>query len=217
MRSSARIPAAAPAIRRCLGWLAAVTLAAALGACSLSRPAPVKRTFLLDPPLPTAVAAPRPVVLRVGTFTVAGAYRDRSFVYRTGDLRFESDYYHEFFVAPGPMIAEDVAKALAAAKVFSRVVPGAAAPEEGDFVLEGFVSDLYADTRQSANTAEIAISFYVSRTSFPAAVVWTRDYRHRVPLKANTPDALAEAWNAGLGMILAELVRDLAVADLGKP
>jgi cholesterol transport system auxiliary component len=213
MRPSTSIPAA----WRCLGWLAAATLALALGACSLSRPAPVKRTFLLDPPLPAAVAAPKPGVLRVGTFNVAGAYRDRSFVYRTGDLKFESDYYHEFFVAPGPMIAENVAKALSAAKVFSRVVPGAAAPEEGDFVLEGFVSDLYADTRQTANTAEISISFYVSRTSFPSTVVWTRDYRQRVTLKGNTPDALAEAWNAGLGMILADLVRDLAAADLGRP
>ncbi len=215
MNRNARIAAAAGS--QCLPRLAAIALILALGACSLSRPAPLKRTFLLDPPLPAAVATPKPGVLRMGAFSVASPYRDRSFVYRTGDLKYESDYYYEFFVPPGPMIAEDVAKALSAAKVFSRVVPGAAAPEDGDYTLEGFVSDLYADTRQSPNMAEIAISFYLSRTAFPAAVVWSRDYRQRQALKANTPDALAEAWNAGLAAILAELARDLAAADLKKP
>ncbi len=197
--------------------LAAAALALALAGCSMTRPALTKRTFLLDPPLPPAVATTRPGVLRVGTFEVAGAYRDRGFVYRTTDLKYEADFYNEFFVAPGPMIAEDVARALAAAKVFSRVVPGAAAAEEGDYVLEGFVFDLYADARQSANAAAIGISFYLSRTAFPTAVVWSREYRQRVALKADTPEGLAQAWNEGLGAILADLARDLAAADLKGP
>jgi uncharacterized lipoprotein YmbA len=202
-----------PIVRR----LAVAVLVAALAACSITHPAPVKRTFLLDPPLPAAVATTKPGVLRMGTFTVAAPFRDRAFVYRTEELKYESDFYSEFFVPPGPMLADIATRALAGAKVFTRVLPGAATPEQGDWVLDAFVSQLFADARTTSPAAEIAITFYVSRTTFPAAVVWSREYRQRVPITGVTPEAMAQAWNAGLGAILADLARDLAAADLTRP
>lgn len=194
---------------------AALALAVTMAGCSLTRPPPVKNTFLLDPPVPAAAAAAKPATLRIGTFNVAAPYRDRAFTYRTGDVKYESDFYNEFFVAPGAMIAQAATKALAGAKVFARVVPAGTAPEEGDFVLEGFVVDLYADAREKPGAAVVGINFYLTRTTFPAAVVWSRDYRERVPLVGNTPEALAQAWNEALGRVLASLVRDLAAA--GSP
>lgn len=218
MSPSAKSADGAGAVSRrlVLGALVAAVLAG--GGCSLTRPAPVKRTFLLEPPMPVAAAVPKPGTLRVGTFNVGEAYRDRSFVYRTSDLKFESDFYHEFFVAPGPMIAAATVRALAAARVFANVMPAGPAPQEGDYVLEAFVSDLYADARVVGKAdAEIAITFYLSKLSFPTTVVWTRSYRQRVPLATNTPDALAAAWNTGLAAILADLARDLAAVDLKRP
>jgi cholesterol transport system auxiliary component len=192
----------------------AFVFAAALAGCSLTRPAPVKNTFLLDPPLPPAAAASKPSTLRIGTFNVAAPYRDRTFTYRTGDVKFESDFYNEFFVPPGPMIAQATARALASAKAFGRVVPAGTAPEDGDFVLEGFVADLYADTREKPAAAVVGINFYLTRTTFPSAVVWWREYRERVPLAASTPEGLAQAWNEALGRVLAALARDLAATPL---
>jgi cholesterol transport system auxiliary component len=193
--------------------LAALALSLVAG-CSLTRPAPVKNTFLLDPAPPPAVATPKPAALRIGTFNVSAAYRDRAFTYRTGDVKYESDFYNEFFVAPGPMLAQATTKALAAAKVFARVVPAGTAPEEGDYVLEGFVADLYADTRERPAAGVVGVNFYLTRTTFPSSVVWSRDYRERVALAANTPEALANAWNEALGTVLRKLAQDLAAADL---
>lgn len=205
-------------VLRVLVVVLVVALGVALASCSLTRPSPVKRTFLLDPPLPAAVASAKPFTLRIGAFNIAAPYRDRAFVYRTEGLKYESDFYNEFFVAPAGMIAEATSKALAGARVFDRVVPSGTAPEEGEFVLEGFVTDLYADARTAKPEAEVAVSFYLSRTTFPSAVVWSRDYRERVALAANTPEALAQAWNAALGNVLARLVRDLESAALNpKP
>jgi uncharacterized lipoprotein YmbA len=70
-------------------------LAILLASCSLTRPSPVKRTFLLEPAPPAAVASPKPVGLRVGAFTVASPYRGKAFVYRQDELKFETDYYSE--------------------------------------------------------------------------------------------------------------------------
>lgn len=194
--------------------LAALALALAAAGCSLTRPAPVKNTFLLDPPPPPAAAAAKPSTLRIGTFNVAAPYRDRAFTYRTGDVKYESDFYNEFFVAPGAMVAQATTRALSGAKAFARVVPAGTAPEEGDFVLEGFVVDLYADAREKPAAAVVGINFYLTRTTFPAAVAWSRDYRERVPIAGTTPEALAQAWSEALGRVLASLVRDLAAAEL---
>jgi cholesterol transport system auxiliary component len=207
-------PTPGPMIRPIAGPLAALAFAVALTGCSLTRPAPVKNTFLLDPSLPPAVATPKAATLRIGVFNVSAPYRDRAFTYRTGDVKYESDFYNEFFVAPGPMIGQATSKALASAKPFARVVPAGTAPEEGDFVLEGFVSDLYADTREKPAAGIVGVNFYLTRTTFPPAVVWSRDYREREPLAASTPEALAHAWNEALGRVLASLVRDLAAAEL---
>jgi len=202
-------------VPRLAGLLAAIALAVVAG-CSLTRPSPVKNTFLLDPPSPPAVATPKPATLRVGTFNVSAAYRDRAFTYRTGDVKFESDFYNEFFVAPGAMIGQATARALAASNVFARVVPAGTAPEEGDFVLEGFVADLYADTRERPAAAVVGINFYLTRTTFPSTVVWSRDYRERVPLSASTPEALANGWNEALGIVLRKLAQDLAAIEASQ-
>jgi cholesterol transport system auxiliary component len=193
--------------------LAALALSLVAG-CSFTRPSPVKNTFLLDPPVPPAVAAPKAATLRIGTFNVSAAYRDRAFTYRTGDVKYESDFYNEFFVAPGAMVGQATAKALSGARVFTRVVPAGTAPEEGDFVLEGFVADLYADTRERPAAGVVGVNFYLTRTAFPSAVVWSRDYRERIALSASTPEALANAWNEALGTLLRKLAQDLASLEL---
>ena len=212
------LPRTGRTTRSIAGPLAALALAFAMAGCSLTRPAPVKNTFLLDPPLPGAVAAQKPATLRIGSFNVSAPYRDRAFTYRTGDVKYESDFYNEFFVAPGPMIGQATSKALANAKLFTRVVPAGTAPEDGDFLLEGFVSDLYADAREKPAAGVVGVSFYLTRTTYPSAVVWSRDYRERVALATSTPEALANAWNEALGRVLAALVRDLAsAAELPGP
>jgi cholesterol transport system auxiliary component len=196
----------------------AVLIATALGACSLSRPAPVKRTFLLEPPAPARLATTRATTLRVGAFSVGAAYRGKAFVYRQDDLEFEADFYNEFFVAPAAMLSEAAAKALAASGAFRRVIPPGAT-DEGDWVLDGFVGELYGDARDAAKPAAVlSVTFYLSPAhSLVPSVAWSREYRQRVPVAAPGPDGLAAAWNAALGAVLADLARDLAAAELPKP
>jgi len=204
-------------VARLLTLVAVLAVAAALGACSLSRPNVAKRTFLLEPAPPPMASVQKLVSVRVGVVNVAAPYRGKAFVYRQDELRFEADYYSEFFVAPAAMLSETTARALAAANVFRRTIsPGAA--DAGDYVLEGFASELYGDLRDSARpAAAIAITFYLSPAdAMTPNVIWSREYRQRAPVADATPEALAGAWNAALSTILADLARDLAAAELPK-
>jgi cholesterol transport system auxiliary component len=204
-----------PRAARALTAVAVIVLAAAVAACSLTRPTPVKRTFLLEPALPPRTSVQKPVTLRVGVVNVAAPYRGKAFVYQQDALRFEADYYDEFFIAPAAMLSEATARALAAANVFRRTIPPGAS-DTGDFLLDGFASELYGDARDAAKPAAVlAITFYVSPADAATPrVIWSREYRQRVAFTGSSPDALAEAWNTALTTILADLARDLAAADL---
>ena len=108
--------------RRGAALAAVVAIALALAGCSVTRPSPVKQTFLLDPPLPPAVAKAQPGTLRVDVVNVAAPYRGRGFVFRESDLRYETDFYNEFIVAPAANITEATTRGLQRAGTFSRVV-----------------------------------------------------------------------------------------------
>jgi ABC-type uncharacterized transport system auxiliary subunit len=197
---------------------AAALLALALGGCSaLTRPAPVRQTFLLDPAPPPAAAHARPAALRMGIVKVAAPFRGKAFVYRMGDLRFQTDYYVEFLVSPEAMLTEQTARALDHARVFERVAdPGSGV--DADWRLDGFASALYADARDPSKAyAEIAVTYYLTRAGGAAQTpVWTREYHQRVAMRDATPGAYADALNAAFGDIVAELARDLAGAALPR-
>jgi hypothetical protein len=206
----------------CQGRRAAVlaSLVAAvvvLGGCALSRPAPIKHAFLLDVPAPTAGARVHPIALRVGTINVAVPFRGRAFVYRSSALKYDADFYSEFLVAPAPMIAEITARSLDRSGVFARVIPPGA-PPEGDWVLDGFVSTLHGDVRDSANpAAELAITFFLTRNDGASqAPFWSREYKRRVAVAEALPEGYARALSVALGEVMAELARDLAAADLAR-
>jgi len=209
-------------MRTTCAWKFALTpffvVLAFAGCSAVTRPAPVRQTFLLDPPAPPVVAQPRAGVLRVGTINVAAPFRGKSFVYRVGELRFETDYYVEFLVPPAGMLTEQTARALDHARPFARLAgPGAAA--DADWVLDGFATTLYADTRVAGKpAAELDITYYLTPTAGGQETpVWTREYRQHVPMRDTTPVAYAEALNQAFGATVAALAGDLATADLPKP
>jgi uncharacterized lipoprotein YmbA len=202
--------------RRAFALVAVVVAASALAGCgALSRPAPIKNTFLLAPAPLQPVAQPRQASLRVGAINVATPFRGKNFVYRESDLKFANDFYTEFLVPPAAMIGESTARLLSRAHVFARVAqPGA--PSDADYVLDGFVEALYGDVREPAKpTVQLAITYYLSRAD-SASPFWSKEYRKSVAVPANSPEQYAIALSSALGDILGELARDLAAVELPK-
>ncbi len=195
--------------------VAVVAGVAALAACSLTRPAPVKGTYLLEPAAPAPVARAQAGALRMGVVTVGASFRGRSFVVRETESKYEVDFYHEFLVAPAANIADATARSLTAAKAFAAVIPPGVAAD-ADWVLDAFVAALYADARDAAKPAAVLeVTFYLSRGSGGTGVpLWSRAYKRREVLASTGAAAFVDAQNVALASVLAELARDLSTAQL---
>lgn len=201
-----------PALAACL-----ILLALLAGGCSLKKAAPVKASFLLDARRHDTIAATKKsaATLRVRNLQVAAPFEGRGFIYRLGDVRYESDFYHEFLASPRAMLTEQTRQWLGGSGLF-QVVADPASKVDATHSLGGNVSALFADYRDaSAPKAVFAIDIFVAdNRGTTEEIVFQRSYREEVTLTDRAPESLVRGWNTALGKILTALEKDLAQAAL---
>lgn len=190
------------------------------GCFKVDRRYPEKQFFVLNA---SRNAKPSPsksdTVLKIQRFRVSPKFEGKGFVYRQDDLKYETDFYNEFLISPGLMIAEEVHKWLTQSGLFQLVFSSSGLVEP-TFYLEGFVSALYGDYRNNPfPEAVLEVQFFLLRNvSGRPVVVYAKTYRQATPLNENSPAALAEGWSRSLEHILTQLEADLEACELkGEP
>lgn len=204
---------------RPLMTLAAVLMGLlAAGCLRLEREHPEKRHYLIEVARDGSSASPASDagVLYLRRFDVSPAFEASSFVYRTGEFSWESDYYNLFFMNPDVMLTGLTSRWLQDAGLFSRVVTRGSQVRP-DFQLEGHVVSLYGDYREGRPPeAVIEIQFLLLRDeSDETEIVYQGDYTGRETVAGNTAESLIAAWNAALQAILRKVERDLSAALSG--
>jgi cholesterol transport system auxiliary component len=193
----------------------ALALACLLGAVAsgcfggLERRPPEKQRFMLQPTAGAAAvgSGPSPSVLRVARVRVSPVFDQKGFVYRTGASTFETDFYNEFFSPPGVLLREALLGWLDGTRLFSAVARSSSS--DADFVLETDVDQLFADQRGPGEPKaylEIVFRLIDARTR---KIAFEKRYSASESAADDSPAALIDAWNRGLGALLAELAQDV--------
>jgi cholesterol transport system auxiliary component len=197
--------------------LAVLLLAA--GCVQLNKTYPEKRFYSLA--LTRAgeqAASPSDKILRVRRFLVAPQFEGREFVYRTGNLQYESDYYNEWFVSPGALLTEETFNWLAASGLFHAVLDGGSTIEES-VMLEGYVTALYGDFREApAPKAVLELRIHVIEADGRRPrILFHQSYRQAITVADESPGSLVKGWNSDLEQILSAVEEDLRQALVTKP
>jgi cholesterol transport system auxiliary component len=200
------------------GLVASVLLASvvvpAAGCLGLSRAYPEKRYFALEaPPRGAAKGAPESGVLRVNPFRVGPLYEGNELVHRSGEVEYESDFYNEWFVPPGPMLTRAFEDWMGTAGVFEHVIP-AGASVDATAAMGGLVTALHGDYREEAARAVLGVDVYVVSGEDSPRIILQNGYSKEVAIPNRSAEALARGLNEALRLLLVDLEADLRKLDL---
>jgi hypothetical protein len=178
-------------------------------ACSLGldRDPPETARYLIEARRDGPAGDPAELRLEVRNFHAQSPFAATRFVYRTGEERYETDFYREFLVAPERMLADQTRGWLAAAGL-ARVVLGPGARTAPTHALEADLVGLYADYRRP-EAAEAVVELRVFVTRIPDEVLAQHVYREVEALDGADPDRFAAAAGRAVARILARLEADL--------
>ena len=171
-----------------------------------------KTQYVLDPgrtDAPVTVASE--AVLEVRRFMIDSAFSGKNLIYRTGELEYETDFYHEFLVSPAAMIREATRNWLAQSNRFTRVVD-AGGYVEPTYTLEANITALYGDVRdKDAPKAVMELRVFLLKVegSRDPRVLHSRVYSATREASTADPDGLVSGFNACLQTILSDLEKDL--------
>ncbi len=203
-------------VRATMRPVALALLCLSLVSCeAMMKPAPDKAYFAIDVPPPAKAKASSDLVLRVRRVNVATPYNARTFVYKVGEGKFESDYYNGFITTPAENLTGELIEWLAAGGPFASAIDGASSVSH-QLVLESNVTALYGDyTDKQAPQAVIETKFFLmDDTGADVRIVFQKTYRQTAPVDGEEPAALVRAWNETWRKTFTALVNDLGQVNL---
>jgi hypothetical protein len=140
-------------------------------------------------------------------------------VYRTGDQRYEKDFYNVYTTLPAEMIGNAERQWMNKANIFSATV-GQSNSLFPYYYLQATVEEFYGDYR-SKPEAVVSVEFFLSATGAGKVnpLIGANRYSKRIALKDNTPEALVLGQQEALAQILNEYEAQLYkyAGNLPKP
>lgn len=198
---------------------ASLMLVALTGCLSLKQPYPDKKYYLFEVEREIAADAPAhpEVMLQVRPFTISPRYEGQEFVYRIGEMRYESDFYNQFFLPPSSLLTEATIHWLSGSKIFGAVF-GSTAPVRPTHFVSGAITSLYGDYAGGGANGKIEAQFLLTREdASQPTIIFQRDYSASIEAEDGDAAALMAAWNEGLREILGKLEADLGAVDYSAP
>lgn len=195
-------------------WLAILVLGVA-GCLRVATAVPTVTEYRLDYAPPPLAAEALPVVLRLGPLGAAAIYDREAIVYREGDYATGTYSYHRWIAPPGRMLADLLARDLAASGLYRAVQRGVAA---SDYDLGGEIEEFAERVAAGACSAQLRLRFSLvrARPGPGAPVLLQKSYAAEEPCAGTTVDDFVAAMSravSGVSQAVQQDVRAAIAAD----
>lgn len=189
--------------------LLGAALVLAVTSCTLRQPAIVTQDYVLKLPVSPSAGPVGSRNITVLPFTAAPAASGQMLLYRTGNVRYESDFYNRLIAPPSQLLTGKLRQWLADSKVGVVREPGSLLPS--DWVVQPRLNELHADYRDVARPKAVVTMdmTLTGRGGADSRQLFRRTYRREIPMKDVSPSAAVEGWGHGVAQIFAEFTRDL--------
>jgi len=189
-------------------------IALIIGCGGINKSYPERTYYLFEVSEPSNPLTPvQGTTVEVKRFNISPGSQGKQFIYRTTDIRYESDFYNQFFRSPSSILTESISQWIDQAGIFEDVL-SPVSQAFPNYLIEGNVIELYGDYRnQAAPKAVFKIQFYllkISDLSDEPIIVFGKTYTSEKPIGSATPQALMNGWNLALEDILGEFLKDLS-------
>lgn len=190
--------------------LLAALISALLAGCGGAQPVQQDRFYSLAPiPLQGPSGVPAPAILQVNDLAARGFLGGRQIVYRTSESpqvvqRYAALLWEE---PPSRAVAQALVAALREAKVF-RFVVIPADRARADYLLSGEVERFEHHPTASPPRVAATINLALVRADDRSSMA-SRQYAGEEPVDAETPAAMARAFERLTARLVAEAVRDI--------
>ena len=194
-------------------WVWGIVLLGLLltGCLNLNKTYPEIKYFALEVSRPAAPLSPMAGTrLKVRRLAIAPRYEGKELVYRTSDVEYRSDFYHQWFIPPRAILTEQVSQWLRESQLFEHVIDVSSYMEPTHF-FEGTITAMYGDFQDPSKPEAIfeVQAFLLKEDTDIPVIQFQRDYKQHILLSDSSPHSLVKGWNEALHEVLSQLERDL--------
>ncbi|MBU0456316.1 MAG: hypothetical protein KKA99_06050 [Gammaproteobacteria bacterium] len=164
-----------------------------------------RQQYLLHVAKPAKVKIARDTI-EIPRTTIAAPFSDLTFVYRTSDTQYLSDFYNMFMAPPAENIHQVMVQYMTSMGLFHQVETNHFYLQPR-YVLTSHVISLYADYRNSNRPMAVMCIYFALLASHKGVYrpVFTITLSQATPLMRKDSDSLVKAWNVDLQRILKQL------------
>ncbi len=180
------------------------------GCVKLSQPAPAVRDYRLAYPVEPAERPVLPLVLQILSFTVSAAYDSQGMLFRDGEHRLGRFRHDRWAANPGNLIADALARDLAADGSF-RAVQTSRAPLVSDYKLSGEIEEFEEHAEGGRCFANLRLRLLVAslRPGSGDPVALRRAYEESEPSICGDGASLAAAMSTVMDRISTRIRADV--------
>ncbi|MCB1142572.1 MAG: membrane integrity-associated transporter subunit PqiC [Leptospiraceae bacterium] len=151
-------------------------------------------------------------LLKITKIRISPYFEGKNFVYKQGNLNYETDFYNEFLVYPSNNINEVVNKWI--------IESGLSVPwsvyDEDVYQLQINVESLHGDFSDGSKPRAILELNFLLQKAGSKKILYTKKFHKDEPITEINADNLVTAWNKGLTEIMIEMESDLRKIQLPK-